>query len=153
MVFSLLLLACAPSDRVEVPRPPPAAVAIPAWPVAGSPLWLLAPRVPAGRYRVMLDPGHGAPNNDGNTGVRCQKEAEEMLRIGGRVMDRLHRPGGLELRSTRPEGRVTDYGTRIRWANGWSNLLISLHSDARSGVSWGTDPTTGCNRSEGASGF
>jgi N-acetylmuramoyl-L-alanine amidase len=158
-VTLLWLVGCGPATER---RPRPDAVlapivdhAPPAWPDAGAPLWRLAPVVhPRARAaRVMLDPGHGAPGNEGNTGVRCQKEAAEMLRIAGHVQARLGGDDGLELRTTRPAGQVVDYGTRIARADAWADVLVSFHSDARAGLLWTTDPLSGCARSEGAHGF
>jgi N-acetylmuramoyl-L-alanine amidase len=154
MVLLLSLACAAPNPFSAVRRPDdrerPAA---PEWPSAGAPLFTLAPRVPPGRHRVVLDPGHGAPGNDGNTGVLCQKEAVEMLRIGARVEQVLEHPGLLDVRSTRPNGAVTDYGTRIREADAWGEVLVSFHSDARSGRTYGIDPVTGCPGGEGGYGF
>lgn len=145
--------ACTAPGRASMPVAPDRIEPDPVWPSADAPLWTLAPRLAPGRHRVVIDPGHGAPGNDGNTGVLCQKEADEMLRIDGRVRELLAHPGRLELRSSRPDGRVTDYGARIRAADAWGDVLISLHSDARSGRAYGIDPTTGCPVGEGASGF
>jgi N-acetylmuramoyl-L-alanine amidase len=154
-VIALWLAACgadpAPVARARAPEAEAPGPAI--WPDVGAPLWRLAPVIAPGHHRVVIDPGHGAPGNDGNTGVLCQREADEMLRVGGVVVDHLERPGRLDVRTTRPGGAVVDYGSRIAMAESWGELLISLHSDARSGVDWGPDPSTGCNRSEGASGF
>lgn len=127
----------------------------PAWPDPDAPLWRLAPVVhtrdrPA---RILLDPGHGAPGNDGNTGVYCQKEGAEMLRIADQVRGRLHSAGALLVSTTRPGGAVVDYGTRIRQADQWADALLSFHSDARAGEAWATHPSTGCPTTSGATGF
>lgn len=148
---------CAAPDREppSAPTPPPAWPDPPTWPEAGAPLSRLAPVLhtrprPA---RVMLDPGHGAPGNEGNTGVNCQKEADEMLRVAERVRARLDQPGTFDVRTTRPVGALVDYGARIRRADAWADVLVSLHSDARAGTAWTTHPVTGCPATDGATGF
>lgn len=147
------IAACGVPEVVEAVVAPPPEPPPPVWPDSRSPLFTLAPKLPRGRHRVVLDPGHGAPGNDGNTGALCQKEADEMLAVAHRVAGALAHRGALEIRSTRPRDAVTDYSTRIRSADAWGEVLISFHSDARSGIDWGPDPETGCNSSSGAHGF
>jgi hypothetical protein len=87
----LLPLACVtspPPPAVEAPAavvaPPPPP---PAWPEPGS---VTAPAVvlPADYTPpvVLVDAGHGAPGNPGNTSVSCAEEQDEMLRLQDHVV-------------------------------------------------------------------
>lgn len=153
----LLLAAC----RLEPQVPPIAPVlvperSVPTWPAPGAQLLLLAPGIPGTWHerRVVIDPGHGAPGNFGNTNTDCRKEGDEMWRVAQRLIARLDRPGVFDVRSSRPGGAVVDYGTRIAMADAWpAEALISLHSDARAGTNWHLDPHTGCPQTSGAWGF
>jgi N-acetylmuramoyl-L-alanine amidase len=114
------------------------------------------PRLPPGwqERRIVLDPGHGAPGNLGNTNTDCRREGDEMWRVAAQLLANLDRPGAFDVRSSRPGGRIVDYGTRIAAADAWpAEALISLHSDARAGSHWHLDPETGCPRTQGAHGF
>ncbi|MEQ1501681.1 MAG: N-acetylmuramoyl-L-alanine amidase [Myxococcota bacterium] len=102
---------------------------------------------------MLIDAGHGAKGNEGNTGVQCQKEQDVMRWITDRVVPGLRAPGVFDVRTTRPSARTVEYGPRITLANTWSDVFVSLHSDARAGDGWAPDPITGCNRATGAAGF
>lgn len=155
-LLALGWLACRPAvDRPVEPRVVPE-MAWPAWPAEGARLFVAAPYTPPrwSRRRVMIDPGHGEPDNEGNTSVVCEKEADEMLRIAAGVVPRLAATGAFAVRTTRPGGKKVRYGDRIAAADGWdAHALVSFHSDARAGDAYGPDPVTGCLRSTGAAGF
>lgn len=155
--FLLLALAC------EGPTPAPAPVApelaapppLPTWPEAGSPLRVLPPPAPPGRrLRVVVDAGHGAPGNEGNTSVRCEKEQDFTRRVQDEVVKRLADAPELEVRAGRPDVSLVDYGSRISTFNEWNaDAVVSLHSDARAGFGVEVHPVTGCWSALGASGF
>jgi N-acetylmuramoyl-L-alanine amidase len=149
-----LVLACIappplPSEALLPAEPAPA----PAWPEISA-LARSAPLSPLGwrRPKLLLDAGHGAEDNAGNVGVRCQSEADEMRRLVDETMERLH-GGALNLATTRPNEALVSYAWRVDQANSWSDLLISLHSDVRSVGRAEIDPATGCRSVDDAHGF
>ncbi|MEZ4238809.1 MAG: N-acetylmuramoyl-L-alanine amidase [Myxococcota bacterium] len=152
----LLALACHAPERASSALPdPPSRIAVPAapaWPAPGA-LRLLAPRTPPGwrRPRLVLDPGHGAPGNEGNTSVACRHEADEMLRVARALRPALQ--GAFDVRMSR-DGELVGYRERIAAAATWgAAALVSLHSDAREGSGYGVDAQTGCPTSDGGRGF
>lgn len=155
-MLSLALLwgaGCTESPAVVGPRPEPPLVEVPGWPEI-SDLHQLAPLTPPRwrRVKVLVDAGHGAENNAGNTGVLCQSEADEMRRVTDAVVERL-RSARLSVESTRPTEALVSYDARLAKANSWSDLLISLHSDVRSADGIVAHPKTGCRSADGGHGF
>lgn len=157
-----LLLAC-----VTDPAPPAAAIPVvaatagaapvaaaapvapPAWPAADAPLRVL--EAPPVRGALLLDAGHGAEGNPGNTNWRCESEADVMRRVA----DGVHRE--LEMRGvttgrTRPDAGLVSYDARLR-ASASADWFVSLHSDSRAGQDLRLDPATGCYTNTGAPGF
>lgn len=159
MLPLILLLACAATPEpapaaaeIEAaPTPAPAAV----WPEEGAPLVVLPAPTPAARaLRVVIDAGHGAPDNLGNTGVRCEREADVTRRAQDAVLARLRGRPGLALEAGRPSDELRSYSDRIRAFNAWkADAVISLHSDTRQGDGWSVSPTTGCYQGYGAEGI
>jgi N-acetylmuramoyl-L-alanine amidase len=99
---------------------------------------------------VVIDPGHEAPGNRGNTSAECRKEADVMAEVATPLVARLN--GAFSIRESRTAGQIVDYPTRIAAADAWpAEALVSLHSDARD--DWRLDPETGCPRNTGAHGF
>ncbi|GDX79778.1 hypothetical protein LBMAG42_15890 [Deltaproteobacteria bacterium] len=159
-----LLLACgtpaaapdptpsSPEAAVYLPTPTPAA---PTWPAAGAPLQVLPPLSAGARpVRLVIDAGHGAPGNSGNTSVRCEAEADFTRRVQDELLARLANAPELEVRSGRPSAALLDYGSRIAAFNAWpADAVVSLHSDARAADNLSIHPSTGCWSSTGASGF
>jgi N-acetylmuramoyl-L-alanine amidase len=152
-----LWLACAPA-RVEA-RPAPVAAAppapLPVWPAAGAPLTVLETTFPASWTppRILVDAGHGAIGNEGNTGCNCQKEQDVTRRIQDAVVSRLAATGHIDARATRPDAAPVDYDTRIALADSWATAMISVHTDARASADLHLDPATGCRVGTGAAGF
>jgi N-acetylmuramoyl-L-alanine amidase len=105
--------------------------------------------VPAPALRLVLDPGHGAPGNSGNTNARCELEQDVMLRVAGRVAPAL-RERGLTVDLSRATNEVS-YDDRLALTN-TRDVLVSLHSDARAGTSATLGPG-GCRQTLGASGL
>jgi len=101
--------------------------------------------------RLVLDAGHGAPGNPGNTGVNGQAEGETMRLLADALAPALT-SGGLAVTLTRPDAALVDYDRRVALAAG-ADLFLSLHSDARAGVTSGLDPRTGHWWTAGAAGF
>lgn len=134
----------------EVPMPPP-----PAWPAAGAPLQAVsAPPPGETALRVVIDAGHGAPGNLGNTSVRCEREADFTRRTQDALLARLAPRPGLSLRAGRPSEALRSYDERIKAFNDWkADAVISLHSDTRAGLGWSRSATTGCWEGPGATGF
>lgn len=150
----LLALSCSPPPA----EPPPAANAqlqlgAPRWPAAGAPLRIVDWSPVGGEvWRVFIDPGHGAPGNDGNTGVNCQVEGEQTLRFAEGLASALTRSGAYEIRMGREGDARPGYRDRAAAAEAWpADALISLHTDARYAVL--PDVPTPCPRDEGAEGF
>lgn len=145
------LLACAhDADRVTAP---PAPLSPPTWPDPAAPLKIVSPApLPAPR-RVMIDAGHGAPRNLGNTNVHCEREAAVTLRAQDAVIARLQGKPGVELRAGRPGSAIREYDDRIADMNAWAaDAVISIHTDARAGDGW-TRQDNGCYTSTGGLGF
>lgn len=125
------------------------------WPAAGAELRALAPLPSRGRrLRIIIDAGHGAPGNVGNTSVRCELEQDFTRRVQDEVVARLARAPELEVRAGRPDAALVDYGARIVAFDGWpADAVVSLHSDARAGEGVEIHPVTGCWSVRGAAGF
>ena len=131
-------------------RPPAAR-----WPERGAVLRALAPLPsPSHRLRILIDAGHGAPGNPGNTSVRCEAEQDFTLRVQDAVVARLAAAPELDVRAGRPGTALLDYGARIAAMEAWpADAVVSLHSDAREGDGVVVDPSTGCWSARGAAGF
>lgn len=146
-----LLLACVdpPQAYVEAPVAAPTAPAPappPAWPEPGA-VHALAPRASVGR--LLLDAGHGAPDNNGNTNAACEREGDVMRRVADGVAGAL--PATLTVLRTRPDPGLVDYPTRLRMSRD-ADWLVSLHSDSRAGRDIAPSPA-GCWQNVGALGF
>lgn len=126
---------------VAVPTPP-----APAWPA--SPLANLATHPVKGT--LLLDAGHGASGNTGNSNWRCEAEADVMKRVADGVAEALAPVVTVE--RTRPDAALVAYPDRLKAANR-ADWLVSLHSDTRAGVDLHADPTTGCYANSQATGF
>lgn len=138
-----LLLAC------SSPAPPAvAAVATPTPPATPAPPPSPPPPPPEGT--LLLDAGHGAPGNVGNTNWRCEAEQDVMKRVTDGVTDALV-TRGVTVRRTRPTAAQVPYPKRLEMSAD-ADWLVSLHSDSRAGDSLHADPRTGCWRSTGATG-
>jgi N-acetylmuramoyl-L-alanine amidase len=152
-VLALWLACIAPPPPPAEPEVAAEPLPSPSWPEI-SQLARSAPLSPLGwrRPKVLLDAGHGAENNAGNVGVRCQSEADEMRRLTDEMLERLS-DDALNVATTRPNEALVSYTWRVDHANSWSDLLISLHSDVRSVGRAELDPTTGCRSVDDAHGF
>ena len=155
-MFLALLAACFAAPPA-LPDPPPVVAEVPApevpvWPAEGAPLRVLAPP-PAAPTRVLIDAGHGAPGNPGNTGVNCQREQDVTKRIQDAVITRLASFPAIAASGTRPTDALVAYPARIALADRAADVMISIHSDVRQGQDLHVDPVTGCLTNHGATGF
>lgn len=144
-------------------RPPVhrAAAAEPAdptrWPGERATLAAPAPAFPPsfGMARVVVDPGHGAPGNRGNSSCFCVDEQDAMLDVAEALRDRLEATGHFEVRLTRERGALVDYPDRVADAEAWgADAFVSLHSDVRGHIDhWSPEPGRSCPIALEAPGF
>ncbi len=159
MLSLLLLLACSPPPAPAPPAPPAAELEVPApppaWPEPGAALRILLAPSPKDRaLKVVIDAGHGAPENLGNTSVRCEREADFTRRTQDGLLARLRGWAGLTLQAGRPTEALRSYTERIQAFDAWqADAVISLHSDTRAGDGWSRSVETGCWQGYGAEGF
>lgn len=165
MLIVLVLAACsdlpaeAPASALvaeaAVERATLAPAETPGWPAAGAPLRAIPAPAWSGRpLRLVVDAGHGAPGNLGNTSVRCEQEADFTRRTQDAVIERLRPRPDLALLAGRPSDALRSYDDRIVAFDAWkADAVISLHSDTRAGDGWTVSPTTGCYEGLGATGF
>jgi N-acetylmuramoyl-L-alanine amidase len=125
--------------RRAVVRTPPRVEVHPAsdprrWPGSAATLAAVQAAFPPGfgKLKVIIDPGHGAPNNRGNLSSLCVDEQDAMLVLAEAVQTRLETTGHIEARLSRERGDETDYMTRAEDAAAWrADAFVSLHSDVR----------------------
>lgn len=129
----------APVDTVEVVAEAPVAPAAPLWPAPGAVVTPIDVVVPEGfgRRRIVIDAGHGAPNNGGNLSCAGEREQDVTLRHARWLAERLGGYGVFDVRMAREDGLVS-YGDRLAAAVAWgADAFVSLHTDARAGdVTW-----------------
>ncbi len=127
------------------------------WPGPEAMLVQPAARFPqgAGVVRVMIDPGHGAAGNRGNTSSLCVDEQDAMLELAEGLAARLAATGHVEARLTRDPGAVVEYGQRLDAAEAWgADAFLSLHSDVRGRLArWEPAPGLDCPFAADAPGF
>jgi N-acetylmuramoyl-L-alanine amidase len=154
-------LACrVTSARRRVAHGPKLAASAPdvrRWPGAEATLTLPAPTFGEGSgvVRLMIDPGHGAANNHGNTGSFCVEEQDAMLDVAVALADRLEATGHVSVRLTRDGARPVEYAARLAEAAAWgADAFVSLHSDVRGRVErWSPAPGKDCPFALDAPGF
>ncbi len=105
--------------------------------------------------RVVIDPGHGAPSNHGNTSSFCVEEQDAMLELAQGLAERLEATGHVEARLARQPGQVVEYAARLEQAAAWgADAFVSLHSDVRGQVTrWSPAPDRDCPVALDAPGF
>ena len=87
------------------------------------------PDVPRGRYRVVIDPGHGGPD-PGAVGIRGIREAEIVLDISLQVA-RLLEAKGVQVTLTRTAEVDVDLPPRVALANRLgATVFVSIHANA-----------------------
>ena len=107
---------------------PPAGGSVPAGPM---PSVEGLPSVPRGRYRVVIDPGHGGPD-PGAVGINGLRETDVVLDVSLQVAQLLQAKGVLVLLTRTSEVDV-DLPPRVALANNSrANLFLSIHANALS---------------------
>jgi N-acetylmuramoyl-L-alanine amidase len=135
---------------------PPVATQDPGrWPGEEARLQPVAGAFRPGVIKVALDPGHGAPNNRGNTSSYCVDEQDAMLVLAEELAERLEETGHIAVRLTRDPGQLVDYSARLDEATAWgADAFVSLHSDVRGKIDrWSPAPDQKCPIALDAPGF
>ncbi len=128
------------------------------WPEPVGSVHALAPTFPAdfGRRRVFVDPGHGAPDNPGNSSCICQNEQDFTLSVARSVARWLEGTGHFEVRLSRDNEERVLYAARVAAATSWgAEVFLSIHSDIRgqTGESQRVGTDNVCRVNLGAPGF
>ena len=118
----------APRVLAVRPRPDP-----PRW--SGEPRRPLSPEglpaLPRGRYRVVIDPGHGGPD-PGAVGIEGLRETDVVLDVALQVAQLLQ-ARGVQVLLTRTTEVDVDLPPRVALANAsGAQLFVSLHANALS---------------------
>lgn len=100
--------------------------------------------------RLLLDAGHGAEGNPGNSNWRCEAEGDVMRRVTDGVA--LALAPVVTVVRTRPDTALVSYADRLA-ASASADWLVSLHSDSRAGEGLHADPVSGCYVNVRATGF
>ena len=117
-------VASGPSWRAN----PPAAGSVPAGPM---PSVEGLPSVPRGRYRVVIDPGHGGPD-PGAVGINGLRETDVVLDVSLQVAQLLQAKG-IQVLLTRTSEVDVDLPPRVALANNSrADLFLSIHANALS---------------------
>ena len=107
-----------PEQRAAVPAVAPPAPAKPAGP-------------PDNRPVIVIDPGHGGPDNGTQAGGSEFMEKNLVLTFGLALRDRLQKSGKYRVVMTRDEDTFVPLDERVRIARGQSAaILVSIHADA-----------------------
>jgi N-acetylmuramoyl-L-alanine amidase len=108
-----------------------------------------------GVKRIVLDAGHGAEDNRGNTSCFCVAEEDFTLAAADRVAERLEATGHFEIRATRKGNEKVAYGDRVDDAEAFAaDAFVSIHSDIRGrALRWYPTPAESCPITFGATGF
>ncbi len=89
------------------------------------------PVVPRGRFRVVIDPGHGGPD-PGAVGIDGLRETDVVLDVGLQVAQLLQ-ARGVGVSMTRTSEVDVDLPPRVNLANSiGANVFVSLHANALS---------------------
>lgn len=89
------------------------------------------PGVPRGRYRVVIDPGHGGPD-PGAVGIGGLRETDVVLDVGLQLAQLLQNRG-VQVLLTRTSEVDVDLPPRVSLANrSGADLFVSLHANALS---------------------
>lgn len=159
LILAASLVACG-EQRAPEPEPAPEEPArqAPEWPAEGAPLTVLDVRVPDDFEvrQVYIDAGHGLAGNPGAVGAYCQQEQDFNLAAAQELADRLSRLGAFEVRVSRDDNQGPGYNERLREANAWADVLLSLHFDARMAAeadTWSPEEGQNCRYNEGEHGF
>ncbi len=90
------------------------------------------PNVPIGKYKVVIDPGHGG-SDPGAVGINGLKETNIVLEVSLKVADLLNQKG-VNTILTRSSERTLDLQPRVTIANrSRANAFVSIHANATRG--------------------
>ena len=90
------------------------------------------PNVPYGKYKVVIDPGHGG-SDPGAVGINGLRETDIVLEISMNVSEFLTKKG-VKTILTRKKERTLDLQPRVSKANNSrSNAFVSIHANATRG--------------------
>ena len=90
------------------------------------------PNVPYGKYKVVIDPGHGG-SDPGAVGINGLRETDIVLEISKNVSEFLTKKG-VKTILTRKKERTLDLQPRVSKANNSrSNAFVSIHANATRG--------------------
>ena len=90
------------------------------------------PSVPIGRYKVVIDPGHGGPD-PGAVGIGGLRETDVVLDVSLQVSDLLSAKG-VKVLMTRKNEIDLDLPPRVAKANRYkANAFVSIHANASRG--------------------
>src|SRR5262249_9039130 len=137
----------------EAPAQPDAG-GVPVWPQPFAPLKQLALPKTTHRYRVLVDAGHGAKGNEGNTSIHCEKERDVMREVAFGLATRLSLMGPFEVRLSRQGDEEPSYAARKQLAEAWpADAVVSLHSDVRGEATPYSEPGCASLRNDHRPGF
>ncbi len=92
----------------------------------------LLPNVPYGKYKVVIDPGHGG-TDPGAVGINGLRETDIVLEVSKSVSDFLKKKGVITI-LTRDYERTLDLQPRVNKANySKANAFVSIHANATRG--------------------
>lgn len=139
--------APAPTVLLEVPVEP-VAVPVPQWPAPGTPLRVLKVDDPATPLTVVVDAGHGAPGNSGNTSCTCTPEQDVTLDVASDLGNNLGT--GIVVHQGRAGDARPTYPDRKKLAeNIHADAIVSIHTDSRGEP----DPDKPCPTTDDQPGF
>lgn len=112
-------------------------------------------RPPGRKLRVLLDAGHGAEKNPGNTSSFGVAEQDFTIDLALDVEAALVATDAFEVRQSRRPGELSPYPARIAAASAMgADAFVSLHSDVRGNVrEWSPVPAVTARASLDAPGF
>jgi N-acetylmuramoyl-L-alanine amidase len=125
----------------------------------GEPAFLqpqeLPPELPSRRLLVVIDPGHGAKDNPGNTSCYCIAEQDFTLALAYDLEAALEALEGYDVVLSRHGSELVSYAERVAMAERLhADAFISLHSDIRGQAKlWRPNGAEDCKWSEEAPGF
>jgi N-acetylmuramoyl-L-alanine amidase len=105
--------------------------------------------------RIVIDAGHGAAENRGNTSCFCVAEQDFTLAAADRIAARLEATGHFEVKQTRQGQERVAYPERVDDAEAFAaDAFVSIHSDVRGhSLRWWPTPEASCPITFGATGF
>ncbi len=139
MFLLLSLLACSSPESPEADPVADGSFGVPepvTWPQYGSFLTPQEVVIPEdfGTMKVYLDAGHGARNNEGNTGVFCQKEQAVTLQTAQALHAALTAHPNFQSTVCRQDDQTPSYSERVDAAAEWgADIFLSIHTDSREG--------------------